>query len=91
MNELAILTILDDFGFPYIHMNINKFAFYKARFGEIEYYDTEKYLPYKDVRPKLKQLAGYFNENPGRLNLAPMYMDIETVKEILEQISTTET
>ncbi|MEH7463818.1 hypothetical protein V7166_17525 [Bacillus thuringiensis] len=90
LNELAILTASDDLGFPYTHMDIKKFAFYKARFGEIEYYNIDKHLPYKDVKPKLKELAEYFNENPGRLNSAPIFADVETAKEILERIRTDE-
>lgn len=88
LNDLAKATISDDLGFNYTYMEIQKLSYYKARFGEIEYYDVEKHLPYEGVKPKLKQLAEYFTKNPGRLNLAPMFADVETAKEILEQIST---
>ncbi|MEK4777151.1 hypothetical protein NST86_12390 [Bacillus sp. FSL L8-0199] len=88
LNDLAKATISDDLGFKYAYMEIQKLSYYKARFGEIEYYDVEKHLPYEDVKPKLKQLAGYFTENPGSLNFAPMFADVETAKEILKQIST---
>ncbi|AJH71627.1 hypothetical protein DJ86_5363 [Bacillus cereus ATCC 4342] len=90
LNELAIITISDDLGFLYTSMSIEKMAFYKARFGEIEYYDVEKHLPYKDVKPKLKQLAEYFTKNPGCLNLVSGFEDVETAKEILKSIANEE-
>lgn len=88
LNDLAKATISNDLGFKYTDMEIKKLSYYKARFGEIEFYDVEKHLSYEDVKSTLKQLAGYFTKNPGRLNFAPMFADVETAKEILKEIST---
>lgn len=87
LNELAIATMSEDYGFYYIYMGIKRLAFYKGRFGEVEYYDVEKHLPYTDVRPKLQELAEYFKNNQGKLHNA-IYADIKSIKEILEEIRT---
>lgn len=87
LNELAVATMSDDYGFYYTYMGIKRIAFYKGRFGEVEYYDVEKHLPYIDVRPKLQELAEHFKDNQGGLNYA-IHADIESAKEILEEIRT---
>jgi hypothetical protein len=85
LNELAIATSSDIFGFEYEFMDIKKIAFYKARFGEIEYYDANIHLPYEEVKHKLRELAEHFKEKQGRLNL--MWMsDIDAAKRKLEEI-----
>ncbi|MDQ7860324.1 hypothetical protein RCO48_02410 [Peribacillus frigoritolerans] len=51
LNELAIETMSGEL-LGYRHIDINRIAFYKAQYGEIEYYDVREYLPYRDVRQK---------------------------------------
>ena len=88
LNELAKETMSEDLGFAYTHMNINKLAFYKARFGEIEYYDVNKYLPYNDhtLKQKLKEVAEHSRENQGGLN-SMWTADIDYAKKLLKEIS----
>ncbi len=85
LNELAIITNSDDLAFNYIHMKIERLAFYKARYGEIEYYDVSKLLPFEHVKKKLKELAEHFKDNQGNLNMMLM-SDIDAAKKILEEI-----
>ncbi|MEH7504925.1 hypothetical protein V7152_23435 [Neobacillus drentensis] len=85
LNELAIETSSDLLDFQYEYMIIKRIAFYKARFGEIEYYDADKHLPYEDVKQKLKEIAEHFKEKQGSLNLM-WKSDIDGAKEKLEQI-----
>lgn len=85
LNELAIVTLSDDIGFDYVHLDIKKIAFYKGRFGEIEYYDVNKHLPYKDVKPKLTEIAEHFKEKQGSLHLA-WRADLDAAKRYLEEI-----
>jgi hypothetical protein len=71
-------------------MDIKRIAFYKARFGEIEYYDVGKYLSlFEDgkLEIKLKEIAEYFKNNPGKLLAAYPY-DYDDIKKQLESIST---
>ncbi|WP_066065274.1 hypothetical protein [Neobacillus soli] len=87
LNELAIATMSDDLGFDYVHIDIKRLAFYKSRYGEIEYYDVNRYFPYNNVKQKqkLKELAEHFKENKGRLHLM-WRADIDYAKQLLEEI-----
>ncbi|UOK56150.1 DUF61 family protein [Bacillus sp. OVS6] len=87
LNELAIETMSDLLDFNYEHIDIKRLAFYKSRFGEIEYYDVNKHLPYNDVKlkQKLKEIAEHFKDNKGSLHLM-WQADIDRAKELLEEI-----
>lgn len=87
LNDLAIATLSEDYGFYYTYMWIKRLAFYKGRFGEVEYYDALQHLPYTDVKPKLQELAEHFKDNQGKLHYA-VHADIKSAKEILEEIRT---
>ncbi|MCY9226040.1 hypothetical protein MOF11_13500 [Bacillus haynesii] len=85
LNELAIKT-LSQFDFKYIHMDIKRIAFFKARFGEIEYYNVGERLPYADVqlKQKLKEIAIHFKGK--KIRPPHMFADLEEVDQILEEI-----
>lgn len=85
LNELAIATGSDFLDFPYTQMNIKKLAIYKARFGEVEYFDVTKHLPFEIVKQKLKEIAEHFKESQGRIHLE-FFSDIEGAKKALEEI-----
>ncbi|MEH7455630.1 hypothetical protein V7178_24570, partial [Gottfriedia acidiceleris] len=56
LNELSIETF--SVAPPeYTPIDINRIAFYKARYGEIEYYDVSKYLSNRDVIQKIKEIV----------------------------------
>jgi uncharacterized beta-barrel protein YwiB (DUF1934 family) len=87
LNELAnecqtVLGIGSNFD-----MDIKRLAFYKARYGEIEYYDIGKYLSFKDrnLQLKLKEMAEYFKDNQGKVRIAYPF-DYDDIKEYLEDI-----
>ncbi|MCU9959305.1 MULTISPECIES: hypothetical protein [Bacillus] len=84
LNEIALKT-LSEYDFNYTRMDIKRLAFYKARFGETEYYDVCSYLPY-DVRlkQKLKEIAIHFKDK--KIRPPHLLADIEEVQEILEEI-----
>ncbi|MCY9178435.1 hypothetical protein [Bacillus inaquosorum] len=85
LNELA-QEVHAAIGAPPL-LDKNKLGFYKARYGEIEFYDTEKLIT-KEMRDQtLIELAKYFNENPGRLNLMRDPFFVEDAKEVLKSIS----
>lgn len=70
-------------------MDIKRIAFYKARFGEIEYYDVGTYLSFfKDekLELKLKEIAEHFKYNPGKLFWKYPF-DYDDIKQELENIS----
>ncbi|MCP2033019.1 hypothetical protein L1279_000002 [Planomicrobium sp. HSC-17F08] len=84
-NECAISTGI---GTNY-DMNIKRIAFYKARFGEIEYYNVGKYLSFLEnekLEQTLKQLAKHFNNNLGNLRKVYLY-DYEDLKKHIEDVS----
>lgn len=86
LNELAIETMSDEL-VGYRHIDINRIAFYKARFGEVEYYDVSKYLPYKEVRQKLKEIVIHFKDK----KINPLsFLALDGVKEVLKEIEGTE-
>ncbi|KIN36566.1 hypothetical protein ACMX8W_11635 [Bacillus subtilis] len=67
-------------------LDINRVGFYKARYGEIEFYDTEKLIT-KEMRDQtLVELAKYFSENPGKLYLVHNPFFVEDAKEVLKSI-----
>ncbi|MFA9559648.1 hypothetical protein ACERII_20260 [Evansella sp. AB-rgal1] len=69
-------------------MNIERLAFYKARFGEVEYYDINKHfsLELGFREKKLKELAQYFKKNTGRIR-SNYPFDYEDIINYLEQTS----
>src|SRR5690606_7604873 len=62
LNEIAMETNSDLYNYPYSPIRIDKIAFYKARFGETEYFDIGKDLPYNSEKLKrlITTLANYF-------------------------------
>jgi hypothetical protein len=86
LNELAIETMSDQL-LGYRRIDISRIAFYKARFGEIEYYDISKYLPYRDVRQKIKAIIIHFKDK----KVSPLsFLALDGVKSILEEIRNAE-
>jgi hypothetical protein len=87
LNELAKATMSDDLGFDYYHLDIKKIAFYKARFGEVEYYDAEIKLPYnhEKLNQKLKEISEHFKDSQGSLHRM-IWSDIDYAKELLNEI-----
>jgi hypothetical protein len=81
LNEFA--TYLD---IEYDDIGIERVAFYKARFGEVEYYDVRKHLSYENLKPKLIELAKYFRENQRDLKWS-MWSDIAALKERLKKMA----
>ncbi|AQQ53153.1 hypothetical protein [Planococcus lenghuensis] len=84
LNELAIATHSAELGFRYTPMVIERTAFYRARFGEIEYYNiSDRLAPVVDQ--KLKELAWHFKEDQGGLHLM-WQADIETAQHLLAEL-----
>lgn len=71
------------------NMDINRISFYKARFGEIEYYDVGKFLSFMEneiLELKLKETAAYFKKYLGSLRKVYLY-DYDDIKQELDDIS----
>ncbi|MDM5283780.1 hypothetical protein [Peribacillus frigoritolerans] len=86
LNELAIETMSDEL-LGYRHIDIKRIAFYKARYGEIEYYDVSEYLPYRDVRQKIKEIVIHFKDK----KISPQsFLNLDSVKKVLEEIRNAE-
>ncbi|AOA54393.1 hypothetical protein MKS87_11740 [Bacillus subtilis] len=85
LNELA-QEVHAAIGAPPL-LDIDRLGFYKARYGEIEFYDIEKLIT-KEMRDQtLVELAKYFSKNPGKLNLVHDPFFVEDAKEVLKSIS----
>ncbi|MCY7852585.1 hypothetical protein P8859_15160 [Bacillus spizizenii] len=69
LNEFAIVTEPKEINFKYKQMQIERLAFYKGRFGEVEYFDVKNSLSESDIKTKLRELADYFQNNMGDLPL----------------------
>ncbi|MGD7045855.1 hypothetical protein [Jeotgalibacillus proteolyticus] len=87
LNELAKKTMSDELDFDYTYMNIEKVSFYKARYGELEYYDTHQCSPptSKEIRRGLKTVAEHFKTNKGALHTCIM-ADIDYAEKLLEEL-----
>lgn len=87
LNLLAKATMSDVLEFDYTSIDIRKLSFYKARYGEIEYYNVEKHLSCNSalIRQKLKELAEHFKSNQGGLHFC-LWADIDYAKQLLEEI-----
>lgn len=70
----------------YFDMDIKKIAFYKARFGEVEYYDIDKYVTLENSRMQqlIREMARYFSKNPGNLR-AKFLFDYDEIKDYLNE------
>lgn len=86
LNALAVYTCSEELDFGYSDKTIKRIAFYKARFGEVECYDVEKYLPIDMLKKKLIELAEHFKGNEGSLNKYIGYGDVIGAKRNLEKI-----
>lgn len=68
LNDLSLdVNNADDNYFideSYQHLDINRIAFYRARYGEIEYIDIS-YFDKKLIETTKKKLAAYFVKNPN--------------------------
>ncbi|TDL82089.1 hypothetical protein [Peribacillus frigoritolerans] len=66
LDELSYYSGSEEYDFGYYH-SIDRIAFYKARYGEVEYYDVLKRFTTDTLKEKLMKLAEYFNGNEGHL------------------------
>lgn len=80
-------TALDPsmYGFHGSHMNIKRVAFYRARYGEIEYCNMNELFPYAVVKPILSQVGELLKDQESRLKMPP-YSDKKELRERLAEI-----
>lgn len=71
------------YGFHESGMDIKRVAFYRARFGEIEYCDLQKQLPYKVMKPTISAMGELLKDKEARLQLPP-YSDKEDLRKRLK-------
>lgn len=72
-----------NYGFHESGMNIKRVAFYRARFGEIEYCDLQKQLPYKVMKPTISAMGELLKDKEVQLQLPP-YSDKENLRKQLK-------
>lgn len=85
LNEFAIRTMSDENGFPYKDMDIMRVSLYKARFGELEYFDVGEKLSTEDKELTIQELANYFQPHEKNLYFNIMG-DNNAVKERLKEM-----
>lgn len=86
LNEFAIATWSDMYGYRYSHMDIQRVAFYKARFGEVEVCNIRNHVPYPEmVKPKLAELAVAFKDDEKNLHFE-IHGDANDVKKRMEEL-----
>ena len=80
-------TALDPttYGFHGSHMNIKRVAFYRARYGEIEYCDIAEIFPYTVMKPIVSEMAELVKDRESRLQM-PLYSDKKELRERLAEI-----
>lgn len=79
LNQLAIELDSNLIGFPFEELKIDRVAFYKARYGEVEFFDLSNIASAtkKDV---MKKLAKFFIGKAARLGLANPFADIDQLE-----------
>ena len=85
-------TALDPtmYGFHGSHMNIKRVAFYRARFGEIEYCNIAEIFPYTVMKPILSKMGELVKDRESRLQM-PLYSDKDELRLRLKEIRVGET
>lgn len=82
LNELAKQTNSDKL-LGYRRIEINTLAFYKARYGEVEYYDVNKHLSTVIIKEKLKEIVEHYKDK----NVNPLsFLALEGVQKALKDI-----
>ncbi|MGP4070360.1 hypothetical protein [Halobacillus sp. B29] len=85
LNEFAIRTMSDENGFPYKDMDIKRVSLYKARFGEVEYFDVGEKLSTEEKENTIQELAKYFQPYEKNLHFNVM-ADTNAVKKRLKEM-----
>jgi hypothetical protein len=67
------------------HHYIDRLAFYKGRFGEVEYFEPYTYLTPETLKEKIIQLADYLKDNERNLLHFP-FADIKGAKRSLAKV-----
>ncbi|WP_131486110.1 hypothetical protein [Exiguobacterium sp. SL-9] len=83
LDELSYYAGSEEFEFGDYH-SIDRVAFYKARYGEIEYYDVQKHFTPEVLKETLIELTKTFEGNEGNLK---RYVGIGDVAEVLNRLT----
>lgn len=80
-------TALDPtiYGFHGSHMNIKRVAFYRARYGEIEYCNIAEAFPYTVMKPIVSEMAKLVKNRESQLQV-PLFSDKNKLLERLAEI-----
>jgi len=73
------------YGFHGSHMNIKRVAFYRARYGEIEYCNIADLSPYAVMKPILSKMGKLVQDQESRLQMPP-YSDKTDLRKRLKEI-----
>lgn len=74
LNDIAVYGYEFDLSAPLLEYKIKRLAFYKARYGEIEYFNTEKFGQ-DIIKQTVEHIAKYFKNHPN-FNLAILYFQL---------------
>ncbi|WP_214828522.1 hypothetical protein [Exiguobacterium sp. s26] len=83
LDELSYYAGSEEFDFGDYH-SIERVAFYKARYGEIEYYDVQKHFTPEVLKETLIELTKTFEGNEGNFR---RYVGIGDVDEVLNRLT----